>query len=121
MAEAFAKLRGLKAESAGTVPPKSVNPVVVQAMLEKGIDISANRPKMLTREMIDRASLVLTMGCSVESVCPRPMLAQMQKKLVDWDLEDPKDKPIEVVRRIRDEIERKVGELAAAAPTRTSD
>lgn len=108
MAEAFAKRLGFDAQSAGTMPPQSVNPVVVKVMKEKGIDISGEKPKMLTTEMINRATLVFTMGCSVESVCPRPMLAQMQKKLVDWDLEDPKGKPIKEVRRIRDEIEKRV-------------
>ena len=77
-------------------------------MKEKGLDIAQNKPKMLTSEMIKDASLVVTMGCSVEEACPRPMLAQMQKKLVDWDLQDPKGKPIEQVRKIRDEIERRV-------------
>ncbi|MBI2937584.1 MAG: arsenate reductase ArsC [Thaumarchaeota archaeon] len=112
MAEGFTKKYGLSASSAGTNPAEVVNPVVVQLMQEKGIDISSNKPKMLTNEMIEEASLVITMGCSVEAVCPRPMLAQMQKKLVDWDLEDPKGKPVEEIRRIRDEIERRVAELA---------
>jgi arsenate reductase (thioredoxin) len=111
MAEAFAKRRGLKAVSAGTMPASSVNPVVVQAMKEKGIEISSNSPKLLTLEMIDQASLVVTMGCSVEEVCPRPMLAKMQKKLVDWDMEDPKEKTLEQIRQIRDAIERKVASL----------
>lgn len=108
MAEAFAKKRGLRASSAGTVPSTRVNPVVVDAMKERGIDLSEAEPKMLTNRMIDEASLVVTMGCSVEAVCPRPMLAKMQKKLVDWDLEDPKGKPLGAVREIRDEIERRV-------------
>lgn len=112
MAEAFAKKYGLRASSAGTVPASKVNPTVVQAMKEKGIDLSSNAPKMLTREMIDGASLVVTMGCSVEEVCPRPMLAQMQKKLVDWHLDDPKGKTVSEVRVIRDEIERLVRELS---------
>ena len=112
MAEAFARNLGLEAFSAGTLPPASVNPLVIQAMRERGIDLSASRPKVLTTEMINKASTVVTMGCSVEEACPRPMLARMQKKLVEWDLEDPKGKPIEAVRRVRDEIERKVGELA---------
>ena len=112
MAEAFAKRRGLKAASAGTVPATSVNPAVVQAMKEKGIDISSNTPKLLTPEMIDQATLVFTMGCSVEEVCPRPMLAKMQKKLVDWKIDDPKGKTVEQVRQIRDEIERKVATVA---------
>jgi arsenate reductase len=111
MAEAFSKKRGLKAASAGTLPASSVNPTVVQVMKEKGIDISSNTPRLLTTEMINQASLVVTMGCSVEEVCPRPMLAKMQKKLVDWDLEDPKGKPVEEIRKIRDEIERRVGGL----------
>jgi arsenate reductase (thioredoxin) len=111
MAEAFAKRRGLKAASAGTIPASTVNPTVVQVMKEKGIDIASNAPKLLTTDMINEASLVVTMGCSVEEVCPRPMLAKMQKKLVDWDMEDPKGKTVEQVRKIRDEIERKVAAL----------
>jgi len=112
MAEAFATKYGVPAKSAGTVPSSQVNPRVVKAMLEKGLDISANHPKNLTSQMIMDADLVVTMGCSVEEACPRPMLAQMQKKLVDWDLEDPKGKSIEKVREIRDEIERRVLELS---------
>lgn len=113
MAEAFALKHGLKAVSAGTIPGKHVNSVVVEAMREKGIDLSKAEPKTLTSKMIEDAAVVVTMGCSVEEVCPRPMLAQMQKKLVDWHLEDPKGKPLGEVRRIRDEIERKVSELSS--------
>jgi arsenate reductase (thioredoxin) len=116
MAQAFAKKHGLKASSAGTVPASQVNPTVVEAMKEKGIDISSNIPRMLTSEMINDAGLVVTMGCSVEEACPRPMLAQMQKKLVDWDLPDPKGRPIAEVRKIRDEIERRVMELSRSRP-----
>lgn len=108
MAEAFAQKYGLKAESAGTLPGGRVNPLVVEAMREKGIDLSRKNPKMLTSDMINRATLVVTMGCSVEEVCPRPMLAQMQKKLIDWNLMDPKGKSLAVVREIRDEIEGRV-------------
>lgn len=111
MAEAFARKRGLKAASAGTQPSASVNPVVVQAMLERGIDLSGKSPRLLTAEMVNAASIVVTMGCSVEEVCPRPMLAKMQKKLVDWDLDDPKGKSVDEVRKIRDEIERRVAAL----------
>ena len=112
MAEAFAMKQGMNASSAGTVPSSKVKPIVVQAMKEKGIEIGSKAPRMLTTEMISQASLVVTMGCSVEEACPRPMLAQMQKKLVDWNLQDPKGKPIEEVRRIRDEVERRVAELS---------
>ena len=88
-----------------------MNPTVVQAIKEKGIDLSSNNPKILTPEMIEKASLVVTMGCSVEEVCPRPMIAQMQKKLIDWNLEDPKGKSINKVREIRDEVENRIIEL----------
>ncbi len=113
MAEAFAKRKGFQAESAGTVPAESVNPAVVEAMGEKAFVFSLKKPKLLTMEMIDRADLVVTMGCSVEKVCPRPMLDRMQKKLVDWNLEDPKGKPLPEVRKIRNEIERRVEELSS--------
>ncbi len=114
IAEAFAKRRGISAMSAGTLPATTINPAVVEVMKERGIDLSTKRAKMLTMQMVYEADLVVTMGCSVESVCPAPMIAKMQKKLVDWNLEDPKGKPIERVRRIRDEIERKVSELVGA-------
>jgi arsenate reductase len=112
MAQAFAEKNGLRANSAGTVPASRVNPIVVEAMKEKGIDVSKNVPKMLTPEMINRADLVITMGCSVEEVCPKPMLAQMQKKLIDWNLKDPKGKSLPEVRGIRDEIEKRVVDLS---------
>jgi arsenate reductase (thioredoxin) len=112
MAQGFAEKYGLKSSSAGTVLASRINPVVIDAMKEKGIDISKNTPKMITPEMIHRATLVVTMGCSVEDVCPKPMLAQMQKKLVDWNLLDPKRRTIGKVREIRDGIERRVIQLA---------
>jgi arsenate reductase len=124
MAQAFAEKLGLKALSAGTSPAGRVNPIVVQAMREKGIDISQNVPRMLSPEMITHASLIVTMGCSVESACPRPMLAQMQRKLIDWNLDDPKGKTLSQVRKIRDDVERRVlelskelGESEASVPT----
>src|SRR6267143_3486403 len=95
MAQAFAEKLGLKASSAGTVPSSGVNPVVVEAMRERRIDLSHKMPKVLTANMIRNARLVVTMGCSVEEACPRPMLAAMQKKLVDWHLDDPKGRPLE--------------------------
>src|SRR6267143_2377428 len=106
MAQAFAEKLGLKASSAGTVPSGRVNPVVVETMRERGIDLSGRSPRMLTSEMIRQPRLVVTMGCSVEEACSRPILAAMQKKLVDWHLEDPKGRSIDEVRRIRDEIEK---------------
>ena len=116
MAEAFAKRHGINAVSAGTQPSTAIDQMVVKAMKEKGIAFSDARPKALTSTMIEDADLVVTMGCSVEKVCPAPMIAKMQKKLLDWDLEDPKGKSVQVVRQIRDEIERKVTELVGNNP-----
>ncbi|MBX5326206.1 MAG: arsenate reductase ArsC [Candidatus Bathyarchaeia archaeon] len=112
MAEAFANHYGkgkLIAQSAGVKLADRVNPVVVEVMKEKGIDISNHKPKLLTVKMVEEADLVISMGCSVEKFCPAPLL----KNVIDWQLEDPKDKPIEVVRKIRDQIEAKVQELVA--------
>ena len=120
MAEAFARRKGFLAESAGTMPAETVNPAVVEAMAEKAFNFSLKKPKMLTMEMIDLADLVITMGCSVEQVCPRPMLEKMNKKLIDWALEDPKGKPVPEVRRIRNEIERRVEELARSRQSASS-
>ncbi len=91
MAEAFARKHGLNAQSAGTIPSSKINPIIVQSMIERAIDISNNNPKTLTPEMIERASLVITMGCSIEEACPKPIIAQMQKKLIEWHLEDPRE------------------------------
>jgi protein-tyrosine-phosphatase len=114
MAEAFARRKGFQAESAGTTPAIVVNPGVVEAMAEKSFNFSLKKPKMLTMDMIDQADLVITMGCSVEKVCPRPMLEKMNKKLIDWNIEDPKGKTLPEVRRIRNEIEDRVEILAAS-------
>lgn len=107
MAEAFAKTYGkggVEAVSAGTMPAKEINPVVVQVMQEKGINLSTNRPKLITNQMVQEADRIIVMGCSAEGFCPAPLL----NKVVDWKIEDPKGKPIEKVREIRDEIERRV-------------
>jgi len=112
MAEAFANYYGkgkVAASSAGIMLAERVNPVVVEVMREKGIDISMNQPKLLTTRMTEQADKIITMGCSVEKYCPAPLL----KNVVDWGLEDPKGKPTEKVREIRDEIERRVLKLIA--------
>jgi len=114
MAEAFAKKHGMNARSAGTIPSARINPTVADAMRERGIDISSNQPKILTPELIRDARLVVTMGCSIEEACPKPIVAQMQKKLIEWHLEDPKGKPLGEVRKIRDEIESKVRDLSTS-------
>ncbi len=112
MAEAFAKRYGLSASSAGTQPSEHVNPVVVKVMKERGIDLSSVTPKLLTKQMIEDSDRIVTMGCSVEDVCPRPVIAEMRKEILEWHLEDPQGKSIEHVRAIRDETEKRVIELA---------
>jgi len=110
MAEAFANHSGkgrLVASSAGVMLADRVDPTVVEAMKEKGIDISMKKPKLLTMKIVEEADQVITMGCSVEKLCPAPLL----KRVIDWGLEDPKGKPVERVRQIRDEIERRVKKL----------
>ena len=121
MAEAFAKKYNLTATSAGTIPSAHVNQTVVEAMRELGIDLSSTIPKMLTLQTIEEAELVVTMGCSVEAVCPAPLIGQMNKKLRDWHLDDPKDKPIEEVRRIRDTIEQRVRMLSKEFSSPTAE
>lgn len=112
MAEAFAVRLGLNAKSAGTVPSQSVNQTVTEAMREKGIDISNSKPVLLQDSTINWADLVVVMGCSLQEACPAPMLAAMQKKIVDWNLPDPRGKSLEEVRGIRDLIEKNVTGLA---------
>jgi arsenate reductase (thioredoxin) len=110
MAEAFAKKYGggkVVASSAGNKPAEHVNPVVVEVMKEKGIDLSPNKPKLLSAKLAMEADLIVTMGCDDQGVCPGPFF----KPTIEWHLEDPKGKPIEKVRKIRDEIEQKVKQL----------
>ena len=110
MAEAFANKYGkdrITASSAGNKPADKVNPIVVQVMKEKGIDISTNKPKLLTFQMAQESDLIVTMGCNDQGICPGPFF----KPTIEWKLEDPKGKPIEKVREIRDEIDHKVQRL----------
>ena len=92
--------------SAGTQITETINPLVVEAMQEVGIDISHEKPKMLTLDMMDRADKVITMGCGVDGICPAIIVPSE-----DWKLEDPAGKPIETVRKIRDEVKLRVEKL----------
>jgi arsenate reductase len=109
MAEAFfnrmakGKAKGL---SAGTQPADKINPMVVEVMDEVGLDISRRKPKRLTFRMLDSADRVITMGCGVEGLCPASFVPTE-----DWQIEDPAGKPLERVRRIRDEIRARVEQL----------
>ena len=97
-----------QAVSAGTTPAERVHPEVAQAMAERGIDLSSARPRLLTPELAAGAGLLVTMGCGEE--CPLVPGVEVQ----DWALDDPKGQPVERVRAIRDEIERRVEGLVAA-------
>ena len=108
MSAALWERAGHEARSAGTTPADRVHPEVVEVMEELEIDLSDRVPKKLTTEMAEWADVVVTMGCGDE--CPYIP----GKRYVDWDLPDPKGRPIEDVRAIRDEIAERVNELASA-------
>jgi arsenate reductase len=93
--------------SAGTIPGERVHPEVVEVMRELGIDLADRVPQALTVELAQQADVVVTMGCG--DACPYIP----GKRYIDWNLPDPKGRPIEEVRATRDEIERRVSALVA--------
>ena len=95
--------------SAGTAVSETLNPVVVEVMNELGIDMSANRHKAISSEMIERADHIYTMGCALDEACPVAFVPSE-----DWGLTDPAGQPIETVRLIRDDIERRVRDLISS-------
>ncbi|WP_277207342.1 arsenate reductase ArsC [Isoptericola croceus] len=99
---------GVEVRSAGSAPKDTINPVAVEAMLERGIDIRAEQPKVLTTEAVQASDVVITMGCG--DACP----VFPGKRYEDWELDDPAGQGIEAVRPIRDEIERRVRGLLAS-------
>jgi len=96
-----------RALSAGTTPAERVHPEVVAAMRELGIDLSMRTPRKLTHELAEEADVVVTMGCGDE--CPYVP----GRRYLDWELEDPKGRPLEEVRRTRDDIAARVESLLA--------
>jgi arsenate reductase (thioredoxin) len=96
-----------RAISAGTQPGDRVHPEVVAALREVGLDVAGARPQKLTDDLAHQAQVLVTMGCGDE--CPYVPGARRE----DWPLQDPKGQPIEVVRQIRDEIQRRVDDLIA--------
>jgi arsenate reductase (thioredoxin) len=97
----------VEVRSAGSLPGDRVNPAAVEAMAEVGIDISAQRPKVLTTDAVEASDVVITMGCG--DACP----IFPGKRYLDWELEDPAGKGVDSVRPIRDEIERRIRALLA--------
>ena len=119
MAEGFFKKyapKGFQVQSAGTKPVSQINPIVVEAMREVGIDISHQKSKEISDEMMHSSDPILNMGCMDKSFCPTLFLP----KIIEWNLPDPKGQPIEKVREIRDEIEKRVKELVAQITTITT-
>lgn len=110
MAEAiFNKLSpsDLRATSAGTKPANEVNPLVVEALREIGIDARASRPKSISPDMVADAERIITMGCDASGFCP----AKFLPKVEDWKIEDPKGKSLDGIRSIRDSIRERVEAL----------
>jgi arsenate reductase len=95
----------VRVRSAGSEPADKVNPAVVEALAEVGLDIAKEFPKPLTDDAVRAADVVITMGCG--DACP----FYPGKRYLDWELADPAGKPIEEVRPVRDEIDRRVREL----------
>jgi protein-tyrosine-phosphatase len=115
MAEGFFRKyspEGYEPISAGTKPTSQINPVVVQGMDEVGIDIKQPKPKDITEDMMRNSTKIVNMGCMDKSFCPTLFV----HNLMDWGIEDPKGKPIEQVRKIRDDIERRVKQLVTDLP-----
>jgi arsenate reductase (thioredoxin) len=112
MAEGFFNQRyapkGYRAISAGTRPVSSISPLAVQAMSEVGINISNHKSKIITEDMIKSSAKSVNMGCIDKAECPMLFI----NNVIDWGVEDPKGKPIEKVREIRDQIDRRVKEIA---------
>lgn len=110
MAAAFLRHLGgerVQVLSAGSEPADRLNPVVIEAMREKGIDLAGQRPKLLANDAVRRADVVVTMGCG--DTCP----FYPGKRYEDWQLDDPAGQGIEKVREIRDEIDRRIRALFA--------
>jgi len=95
----------VEVRSAGSAPADAVNPAVREAMLEEGIDISAERPKILSPEAVQASDVVITMGCG--DACPYYPGTRYE----DWELADPAGQGVEAVRPIREDIRRRVTEL----------
>jgi arsenate reductase (thioredoxin) len=100
----------VRVNSAGSEPASAVNPAVVAAMEEVGLDLSEERPKPLTDEIAEAADVLITMGCG--DACA----AYAGKRYLDWDVPDPANKTLEEVRSIRDEIDHRVRDLLAELP-----
>jgi arsenate reductase (thioredoxin) len=105
--------KGYKAISAGTEPVSQINPLAVEVMREVGIDIGNQKSKAITEDMTRNSAKIVNMGCMERESCPTLFLYNF----LDWNIEDPKDKPIGKVEEIRNEIDQRVIELVAGLKT----
>lgn len=104
----------VEVRSAGSAPVDSVNPNVIEAMLEEGIDLRSQKPKVLTTEAVQLSDVVITMGCG--DVCP----FFPGKRYLDWQLNDPAGQGIDAIRPIRDEIRERIEGLIAELKSGTA-
>ena len=112
MAEGFFRKyspEGYEPLSAGTRPVSNINPLAIEVMREVGIDISKQKSKILTEDMIKKSTIRVNMGCVEKEACPTLFI----HNVTDWNIEDPKNKSIEKVRQIRDVVESRVKELVS--------
>jgi len=112
MAEGFFRKyapRGYATLSAGTKPSGEINPLAIEVMKEVGINIGNQKSKDITEDMMRDSTKIVNMGCMDKSFCPTLFIPNV----IDWEIEDPKGKPVEKVREIRDDIDTKVRQLAA--------
>jgi arsenate reductase len=108
MAQGFAEAFGrekVEVYSAGSRPTSKIDPMIIEVMKEKGIDLSSKRPKILNDLPSIEMDYLVTMGC--EETCP----AVLSKKIIEWEIPDPKGKPINIFREVRDLVEDKVRTL----------
>ena len=107
MAEAFfnhyAKEKGLDwfAESAGTIPAKEINPEVAEAMKKRGINLTGKKPKLFVSEKINEYEKIISFGCLVKAA----FSSEIQSRIEEWHIDDPRGKPIPEIRTIRDKVE----------------
>ena len=106
-AEVIARHHGLDARSAGSEPGDGVNPLVAQVLAERGLPVTDHVPTLLTRDGVQEADVVVTMGCG--ETCP----VFPGKRYEDWQVDDPKGQPLDVVRAIVDDVEARVLDLRA--------
>lgn len=110
MAEGFFRKyapSGYEPQSAGTKPIGAINPLAITVMKEIGIDISNQQPKMISDPMIHQSYRIVNMGCMDKESCP----AIFVQNTLDWEIPDPKGKPLDDVRKIRDLIEKRTSDL----------